>query len=62
MQLTDEEARHIEQRRLMENKFALGYNQCLVDLNAAWSAWTNNRETAEQIQQWIEAHRKEIRP
>jgi hypothetical protein len=32
MTLTDEEKRHIEQRRDNEKRFALGYNQAIDDL------------------------------
>lgn len=62
IQLTDEEFRIIEQRRLMENRENLGYNEALRDLNAVWSTWSVDREVAEQIQTWIEQHRRTIRP
>lgn len=62
MQLTDEEARIIEQRRLMTNRESLGYNEALRDLNAVWPSWNVDREVAEQIQTWIEQNRRTIKP
>jgi hypothetical protein len=59
LQLTDEEVRHIEQRRLMENRFNLGYNQAVIDMIAL------RQETGDDMNAFFKQAneaRKPIRP
>jgi hypothetical protein len=59
LQLTDEEVRHIEQRRLMENKFNLGYNQAIIDMLAL------RQDTGDDMNQFFKLAneaRKAIKP
>lgn len=65
MKLTEEEARHIEQRRLMENRFNLGYNEALAQLCnhieniPPIASWTDARQ---HLLTWASEARKPIRP
>lgn len=60
IQLTDEEFRIIEQRRLMENRENLGYNQCIIDVLAYLGDHGNDDLNA--MFKWLNEQRKVIRP
>lgn len=63
--LTDEEARMIEQRRMMENKQALGYNEALTNMLAHIDGIPSNTPWAEVKQHfhtWANESRRTIRP
>lgn len=60
VQLTDEEFRIIEQRRLMENRENLGYNQCIIDVLNYLQEYGSEDHNA--IIRWLNEQRKAIRP
>lgn len=61
LQLTDEEVRHIEQRRDNEKRFALGYNQALLDLDNYLDGMTDDISAIEGICTFINSRRKVIK-
>lgn len=60
VQLTEEEYRIIEQRRLMENRENLGYNQCIVDVLNYLQEYGNADLNA--MFKWLNEQRRAIRP
>lgn len=60
MLLTDEEKRHIEQRRDNEKRFNLGYNQCVVDVISYLQQYGPDDLNA--MYKWLNESRKTIRP
>lgn len=63
MQLTDEEARIIEQKRVMENRENLGYNQALRDLATYIETVREGPTVAcQDLYRFTEDMKKAIRP
>lgn len=63
IQLTDEEFRIIEQRRLMENRENLGYNEALHDLNTYIETVREGPTVAVQdLYRFTETQKKAIKP
>ena len=60
--LTDEEARHIEQRRLMENKFNLGFNEALNTIQSYLFDLSPTDLTKANINEFIQTQKRIIRP
>jgi hypothetical protein len=65
LQLTDEEVRHIEQRRLMENRTNLGYNEALTHMVShiegipASESWGQAKQ---HLLTWADEARRTIKP